>query len=258
MFSALGRARAAPRNAGRASGLTVDVFVTTLNEPVDIDAGRSSPRTRSTTRTKPGCSTTASARRCGSLRQETGCRYAGRTEHADAKAGNLNHALAQAHGEFIAIFDADHVAIHAFSIERSGISPMRAWRSCRRRKKFFNVDSFEHLIRKRATSNGASFFHRVVQRSRDARTRRSSPDRPRCCAGAHSTTSAASPRPRSARTVQTSFRLHAAGWRSLFHPEVLSAGLAPLDSAAYCGQRLRWPKIRCNCCCAKTSSAIPA
>jgi cellulose synthase (UDP-forming) len=40
--------------------------------------------------------------------------------------------------------------------------------------------------------------------------------------------------------MATSMRLHARGWRSVFHPEVLAQGLAPEDLASALRQRLRW------------------
>ncbi|WP_396429565.1 glycosyltransferase [Limnohabitans sp.] len=41
--------------------------------------------------------------------EETGVRYLTRADNAHAKAGNMNHALAHAKGQFIAVFDADFV-----------------------------------------------------------------------------------------------------------------------------------------------------
>jgi cellulose synthase (UDP-forming) len=40
--------------------------------------------------------------------------------------------------------------------------------------------------------------------------------------------------------MATSMRLHAMGWRSVFHPEILAQGLAPEDLASALKQRLRW------------------
>jgi hypothetical protein len=40
--------------------------------------------------------------------------------------------------------------------------------------------------------------------------------------------------------VHTSLRLHARGWRSLYLPEVLAVGLAPVDLKEYYRQRVRW------------------
>ena len=174
------------------------------------------------------------------LSTELGCRYLARDEHADAKAGNLNHALALTHGEFIATFDADHVADPRFLDRTLGYFSDSRLAVVQTPQEFFNTDSFEHLRPQRALSNSASFFHRVVQRSRDASnstifTGTSAVLRRRALDNVGGFASATI-----SEDVTTSLRLHAAGWRSKSHPEVLSAGLAPFSAAAYRGQRLRW------------------
>ncbi len=40
--------------------------------------------------------------------------------------------------------------------------------------------------------------------------------------------------------MATAIRLHALGWKSLFHPEILAYGLAPEDLGSALNQRLRW------------------
>ena len=45
---------------------------------------------------------------------ECGIGYITRSDNLHAKAGNLNNALAQTEGEFVAIFDSDHIATRAF------------------------------------------------------------------------------------------------------------------------------------------------
>jgi cellulose synthase (UDP-forming) len=40
--------------------------------------------------------------------------------------------------------------------------------------------------------------------------------------------------------MATAMRLHAAGWRSVYHSEILAHGLAPEDLGSALGQRLRW------------------
>ncbi len=42
--------------------------------------------------------------------------------------------------------------------------------------------------------------------------------------------------------AHTSMRLHAAGWRSVFHPEVMALGIAPEEIGAFLVQRGRWAK----------------
>jgi len=48
------------------------------------------------------------------LAAELGAQYLARSERVDAKAGNLNHALAMIDADLIAVFDADHVATPSF------------------------------------------------------------------------------------------------------------------------------------------------
>jgi cellulose synthase (UDP-forming) len=52
------------------------------------------------------------------LADELGCGYITRTDNKHAKAGNINHALTKTKGEFVIIFDADHVPVPSF-IERT-------------------------------------------------------------------------------------------------------------------------------------------
>ena len=221
-------------------GHTVDVFVTTYNEPVEI-VGRTllaALAIRYPHQTwllddgeRPAMQELAS---------EFGCGYFARTEHANAKAGNLNHALARTEGEFVAVFDADHVADPRFLDRTLGYFHDERLGYVQTPHEFFNAGSYEHLTPKRTTSNASSLFHSVVQRSRDASNatmftgssavlrRQALVDMSGFATGTIN------------EDIHSSLRLHAAGWKSRFHAEILSAGIAPLDAAAFCGQRLRW------------------
>jgi len=220
--------------------LAVDVFVTTCSEPLDVVRRTILAALAIRYPHETWLLDDGARAEMRDLARDTGCRYLARTEHNDAKAGNLNHALSFARGEFVAVFDADHVADPRFLDRTLGYFSDPRVAVVQTPQEFFNVDSFEHLITKRNTSNGASFFHRVVQRSHDRSNatfftgssgvlRRRALD---AIAGFATGTIA--------EDVHTSLRLHAAGWHSRFHPEILAAGLGPLDAAGYCGQRLRW------------------
>jgi cellulose synthase (UDP-forming) len=238
LFSALRLTHGEPPAAP--DGLAVDVFVTTFNEPVDIVhrtllAALAIRYPHETWLLDDG--ERAEMRR---LASELGCRYVARTEHGDAKAGNLNHALALARGAFVALFDADQIAGPNFLDRTLGYFRDERVAFVQTPQEFFNVGSYEHLAPKRTTANCSSFFHSIVQRSRDAANavmfsgssavlrRRALDDIAGFATGTIN------------EDIHTSFRLHAAGWNSRFHPEILSAGLAPIDAAAFCGQRLRW------------------
>ena len=239
----LSAARIAHHSAPPAPGnVSVDVFIPTYDEPVDVVrrtvlAALAIRYPHETLLLDDG-----QRPEMRGLADELGCRYIARDEHDDAKAGNLNHALALTRGEFIATFDADHVADPRFLDRTLGYFDDSRVAFVQTPQEFFNTDSFEHLSPRRAFSNGASFFHRVVQRTRDASnstifTGSSAVLRRRALDDIGGFAAATI-----SEDVATSLRLHAAGWRSLSHPEVLSAGLAPFNGAAYRGQRLRWAR----------------
>jgi cellulose synthase (UDP-forming) len=221
-------------------GLTVDVFIPTFNEPINVVRRTALAALAIAYPHETWILDDGERAEMRDLATAIGCRYLARTEHSDTKAGNLNHALARSHGEFVTVFDADHVAHPRFLERTLGYFGDERLAFVQTPQELFNTDSFDHLRTARTTSNGASFFHRVIQRSRDASNstiysgssgvlRRRALDE----IGGFATGTIS-------EDVHTSFRLHAAGWGSVFHPEILSAGIGPLNAAAYCAQRLRW------------------
>ncbi len=95
-------------------GATVDVFITTYNEPLDLvmDTAEAAQRIRYPHRTwilddgaRPELRARAEAAGIGWITRSAD--WAGHSRHA--KAGNLNNALMTTDGEFILILDADQV-----------------------------------------------------------------------------------------------------------------------------------------------------
>ena len=105
------------------------------------------------------------------LAEELGCRYLARGDNQFAKAGNLNYGLKHSKGEFIAVFDADFVAMpHALHtmlgfFQNENVGMVQA------PQEFYNVDSaFSFISNKKtgATWNDLSFFFNMGQPCRDA------------------------------------------------------------------------------------------
>jgi cellulose synthase (UDP-forming) len=229
--------RAAPEPA---AGLHVDVFITTLDEPDAIvrrtlAAAHAMRYPHETWLLDDGNRPAMRA-----LAEQIGCRYLARAKTTGAKTGNLNRALAAARGDFVAVFDADHVAAPAFLERTLGYFSDARVAFVQTPHEFRNGDSFDHLAPARTISHGQAAFHHVVQHSRDGANatvfpgsaavfRRTALD----AIGGFATGTVT-------EDVHTSLRLHAAGWHSVFHPEVVATGLAALDSAGYYAQRLRW------------------
>src|SRR5581483_126573 len=75
------------------------------------------------------------------LAEALGARYLTRQDRTHAKAGNINHALTQTHGDFIAIFDADHVPYPQFLDRVLGRFADERVALVQTPQEFYNLDS---------------------------------------------------------------------------------------------------------------------
>ncbi len=224
-------------------GLSVDVFVTTYNEPLEIIR-----------KTALGARAIRYPHRTWILddgRREEVRRMAGeldigyltRADNAHAKAGNLNNALRHTDGDFILQLDADHVPLpHILDRLLGYMAADDRLAFVQSPQNFYNSDSFDgHLdpasrrfygeqrvffsvILPGKDHWGAAFFCgscAVIRRDALAEL------------GGFSTETIT-------EDMETSIRLHARGWRSAYHAEALAYGLAPDTATAFHTQRLRW------------------
>jgi cellulose synthase (UDP-forming) len=225
-----------------ASGFTVDVFICTYNESLDLvrqtirraiamdyphetwllDDGRRPEAKR--------------------LAEELGCRYLTRSENTHYKAGNLNHALRHSTADLVMVLDADHLVSRRFLSRLVGYFRDPRVALVQTPQVFYNVDSFQHHLdapRGRMWHEGA-IFHHAMQPGADrwgaaffvgtgAISRRSALDD----VGGFATESVT-------EDAFTSMRLHAAGYTSVYHDEPLAYLLAPDSLLQYLTQRLRW------------------
>ena len=224
-----------------AQGLNVDVFIPTLNEEPEL--------LRKTVR---GCLKMTYPHRTyilddgrrpeiKALAMEMGCEYLERPDNSGAKAGNLNHAAGVTQGDFIAIFDADHVPQPDFLDKLLGYFRDEKVAFVQTPQDFYNVDSFQHrLTRNKKFWSEQSLFFSVIQPGKDRWNaaffcgscaiirRRALQD-----TGGFATETIT-------EDFHTSIKLHAAGWKSVFHNESLAYGLAPPVLNPFQLQRLRW------------------
>jgi len=172
-----------------------------------------------------------------------GCGYITRPDNRHAKAGNLNHAFGRTSGELIALFDADHVPVRGFLDKTIGFFGNPQVALVQTAQHFFNPDPFERNLRLAdRIPPEQSFFYHVVQPGNDfwnsaffcgscAVLRRSALER----IGGFKTDSVT-------EDVHTSLELHAAGYRSVYLPQPMAAGLATETFAAHVKQRTRWAR----------------
>ncbi len=173
-----------------------------------------------------------------------GVAYLARADHAHAKAGNLNHALARTTAEYVAIFDSDHVPTRTF------LQMTLGWFQRDPRlglvqtpHHFYSPDPFErNLGHFRRVPNESELFHRLIQDGNDlwnasffcgscAVMRRAALEAIGGIAVETVTEDA-----------HTALRMQRRGWNTAYINSPQAAGLATESLAAHIGQRIRWAR----------------
>ncbi len=175
---------------------------------------------------------------------EIGIKYIARETHEHAKAGNINHALKQAQGELVAIFDCDHVPTRSFlQLTVGWFFKDKKLSMLQTPHHFFSPDPFErNLGRMRRTPNEGELFYGLVQDGNDlwdasffcgscAVLRRDVLNEIGGIAVETVTEDA-----------HTSLRMHRHGYSSAYIRIPQAAGLATESLAAYVSQRIRWAR----------------
>ncbi len=161
-----------------------------------------------------------------------------RSNRIDAKAGNINNALKQATGEICLILDPDHVPDVDFIEEilpyfdDSNIGFVQTVQS------YYNLH--ESTVARAAAEQTFHFYGPVMM-----------------CMNSYGTVNAIGANCMFRRTaldsigghaaglsedMHTAMKLHAKGWKSIYVPLVLSAGLAPATLTSYFKQQLKWSR----------------
>ncbi|EJF29494.1 cellulose synthase catalytic subunit [Enterobacter sp. Ag1] len=98
-----------------------------------------------------------------------GVNYIARPTHEHAKAGNINNALKHAKGDFVAIFDCDHVPTRSFlQLTMGWFFKEQSLAMMQTPHHFFSPDPFErNLGRFRKTPNEGTLFYGLVQDGND-------------------------------------------------------------------------------------------
>ena len=226
---------------------TIDLFITTFNEPLAIvqntvfgaqsldyppdklriclldDGGRQEFR---------------------EFAEAVGVTYFSREDNLHAKAGNLNNALRLTNGELLALFDADHVPTRAFlQLTVGGFLTDPKLAMVQTPHYFYSPDPFErNLETATRVPNEGQLFYGVVQAGNDLWNaaffcgscgviRRSAIE----SVGGFATDSVT-------EDAHSALRMHRAGWNSAYLKLPLAAGLATERLALHVGQRMRWAR----------------
>jgi cellulose synthase (UDP-forming) len=177
------------------------------------------------------------------LALELGCEYISRADNRYAKAGNLNHAIAQTTGDLIVVFDADFVPTTNFLTRTVGFFQDEQLALVQTPQSFYNPDPIaRNLGLENILTPEEEVFYRQIQPIRDGAGSV-------ICAG----TSFVIRRSALAEVggfvtdslsedYFTGIRIAAQGYRLIYLDEKLSAGLAAENIAAQAIQRLRWAR----------------
>ncbi len=217
---------------------TVDVFVTAYDEPVSmvrrcLAAARSMDERHETWLLDDGNRPELRA-----LAQTLQVRYLARGTTQDRKAGNVNHALQRSHGELIAIFDVDHAPRRDFLTQTLGqfrnprIGFVQAMVSFANAKQNWVSRASDQTTREyyELLAAGTDCWGAVSLMGTNAVLRRKALEK----IGGY--------QPGLAEDLETSVRLHAAGWQSAYVNEPLAPGLTPADLPAFVKQQKKWAR----------------
>lgn len=222
------------------SGKSVDVFVTTYNEPLSMVRRTLNAAVAMDYPHQVWLLDDGNRVEMRALAREVGCRYLARAENTHAKAGNLNNGLRHSSAEFVAIFDCDHVPNKSFLTKTLGYFRNEAVAFVQCPQSFYNLDSFQNRGKRSFVWGEQALFFRVIQRGKDylnstmfvgttAILRRKALD----SIGGIATGTVA-------EDLHTTIRLQRQGWDSVYHDEALAFGLAAPSFRTYVRQRLRW------------------
>lgn len=223
---------------------TVDILIPSVNEPIAIIR-----------RTLIGCQALDYAHKTiylcddgdrpeiADLCAELGCVYLARSEHSNAKAGNLNFAIAHSTGELIAVFDADFIPTQNFLTRTIGFFYNAKMGLVQSQHSFYNADPLAcNLGLDRDLTTEVEIFSRYYQPLRDTIgsalcygssfvVRRSALAQ----VGGFVLGSLA-------EDYYTGIQLSAHGYQVIFLKERLSAGLLAESISAHILQRQRWAR----------------
>ena len=166
-------ARSSSRRASRDDWPTVDVYIPTYNESLEIVRNHRLRRAGHGLSRATGITVFIldDGRRpeFRAFARAAGCGYITRADNRHAKAGNLNDALKKTDGELIAIFDCDHVPTRAFLQMTVGwFQRDRKLALLQTPHHFYSPDPFErNLGTVRDVPNEGDLFYGVVQDGND-------------------------------------------------------------------------------------------
>lgn len=224
---------------------TIDVFIPSYNEPLEIvkpsiygALAIDWPRDKMNVYLLDDGRRDEFRRFC----EQVGCNYLIRADNKGAKAGNINAALKQTNGEYICIFDCDHVATRAFlQLTVGWLLRDRDLAMVQTPHHFYSPDPFErNLASGQRVPNEGLLFYGMVQQGNDLWNATFF-----CGSCAVIRREAllevgGVPTETVTEDCHCSLKMQRRGWRTAYLRVPLAAGLATERLMLHIGQRMRW------------------
>lgn len=165
-----------------------------------------------------------------------GVKHITRREKTDAKAGNINHALAQATGEIVVVLDPDHEPA-PFLLDRvlghfedPLVGFVQSVQAYRNQGESYVADGAakQTYLFYGPLMIGMNAYGTTQAIGANCVFRRAALD----SIGGHAAGLS--------EDMHTTMRLYAKGWRSVYVPEILTRGLVPSSLSAFCKQQVKW------------------
>ncbi|MCW3094758.1 MAG: hypothetical protein JWL77_376 [Chthonomonadaceae bacterium] len=227
-----------PKSANPVHDFTVDVFVTTYDEPLAMVERALSAAVAMRGAHRTWLLDDGSNPEFRALAQHCGVDYLTRSPRHNAKAGNINAALPRTQGDIIAVFDVDHIptpdfleqTVGHFTDPAIGFVQVMLTYSDKNRNWVPQAAAESCLDFYNPTSIGMERLRSTTMMGSNSLLRRSALE------------SIGGYRPGLAEDLATSIALHAEGWRSVYVAKPLAPGEAPPDLAAWFTQQLKWAR----------------
>ena len=224
------------------SGLSVDVFIPTYREPLDIIrrtaiAAKHIEYPHQTWILDDGNQTEVRQ-----LADSLGINYLARSENTNAKAGNLNYGLQHSNADFVTVFDADHIAQPNALHTMLGFFNDEKIALVQTPQDYYNIDAFQYMNprRKAGLWHDQSFFYNIGLSNQDTHDAAS-------CAGTGVTYRRSAldaiggiPTETITEDIHTSLKLHKGGHQTIYLKEPVAYGIAAADLNDYYRTRHRW------------------
>ena len=167
-----------------------------------------------------------------------GVKHVTRTIKVNAKAGNINNALKQATGELCLVMDPDHIPAPGFLDEVVGYFEDPKIGFVQIVQAYYNQQ--ESLVAKGCAQQTYQFYGPMMMCMNTYGTvqaiganctfRRKALD----SIGGHAAGLS--------EDMHTAMQMHAKGWKSIYHPAILTRGLVPATMSSYFKQQLKWSR----------------